>query len=187
MRTREAKAKALQRMKPKHRVAFLAWYECDRNCVKTRTKLAGTIDVCIGTLERWCKQYDWHERANVMDNEAERRAAADSVRRKAEMVKRHANIGQGMQAKAVEYLKEHGVDNGAQAVTAAKVGIDIERTAEGLPAWIVDIMGMSDDDAEAEYNRLVAGQADTGAAGEAGSERALDAGSLAPTDTGNGD
>ncbi len=40
------------------------------------------------------------------------------------------------------------------AIRAAKIGVEMERAAAGLPKWIMELASMSDSELMAEYRRL---------------------------------
>lgn len=141
----------------RHRSAFQVWYENNRDFVTTHQKLPQKIKPeSHYTLYDWAGYYDWQNRADALDAEVERRLNAEAVTRKVEMLKRHAQFGKLMQTKGGEYLRDHGVDNSASAITAVKTGIDVERKAEGLPDWIAAILGKDDHDLLSEYRDVIA-------------------------------
>lgn len=141
----------------RHRQAFKIWYENNRDVAKTfeNLPLKGRPESHY-TLYNWIAYWGWHERADALDAEVERKLNAEAVQRKVEMLKRHAVLGKQMQGKGAEYLKNHGVDNSASAIQAVKTGIDVERKAEGMPDWVAAILGADDDDLLKQYSALAA-------------------------------
>lgn len=143
----------------RHRAVFQQWYKLDRDTYATSDYLVQNGDKTAPsapTIYNWIEWYRWHDRADVLDAEVERKANAVAVQRKVEMLERHAKTGKVLQSKGVEYLSKHGVDNSASAITAIKTGIDVERKAEGMPDWIAAILGADDDDLLSQYSDLVA-------------------------------
>ncbi len=154
---KEGKGKAVgkRRQTAKHIAAFWTWYELDRNYEQTKSKLR----VAGNTLASWIKAFDWHERADSLDSralaKAENQAIAARVKRQAEMSAVHFKMGRELLEVSQRYLAEKGIDNGAQAVAAARAGVEIQRKAEGLPDWLIEIGEMTDDELKRERDRLL--------------------------------
>lgn len=147
----------------KHYQAFLVWYELDRHYDKTRTKLG----VNKNTLANWIKVFEWHARADVLDAHAQAKIDSklvnERVKRQAKMNETHFQTGQELLIVSNKYLEENGIDNGAQAIAAAKAGVEIQRKVEGLPDWLIDIFGMSEAELVKERARLLSELASAGA------------------------
>jgi hypothetical protein len=116
----------------KHREAFLTWYELDRHFDNTATELR----VSNNTLAAWIKKYDWHDRADKLDEKAyskqAEKVASEKAKKQSEMIENHFKYGTNLISVGGSYLTRKGVDSGAQAVAAIKAGVEIQRTAEGL-------------------------------------------------------
>lgn len=120
-----------RRPAPKHELAFQAWYaDVDRSVVN----VAKTVGVSSRTLERWMAKYNWRERADALDEEARRKADREAVRRKAEMIQRHLIQARNLTVMGSNWLAAHpqGVTNIRDAMSAIKIGQDMERRAEGV-------------------------------------------------------
>ncbi len=146
----------------KHHAAFWTWYELERNYTKTRSKLGVATD----TLNSWIKKFDWHARADKLDAKAqaklETKVVNERTKRQAWMIEQHYRLGDLMQGVGGKYLNERGVETGAQAIAAVKTGIEIQRKAEGLPDWLIDISEMTEDELIRERDRMLAEFAATG-------------------------
>lgn len=115
----------------------------------------------IALIQRWSASYNWVERAAAYDDhieaEARKLIERDAIRRKADMLKRHADIGRFMQSKGVEYLKkDKALDKSSDAITAIKSGVEMERKSEGLPEYLLEIVNADDDELARRYNALLA-------------------------------
>lgn len=114
----------------------------------------------IALIQRWSREYDWVQRCRAYDDyidaQARKQVERDSIKRKADMLKRHALTGKVMQQKGVEYLDKHGIDKSSDAVTSIKAGIEIERKSEGLPEYLVTVMEAPDDELARAYAELLA-------------------------------
>lgn len=113
-------------------------------------------------LYEWSGVYNWVERAAAYDDyieaQARKKLERDAIKRKADMLKRHSEIGRFMQSKGVEYLKDtkKGIDKSSDAITAISKGVELERKSEGLPEYLIEVMSASDDDLQRRYNELLA-------------------------------
>lgn len=132
--------------------AFEIWYANERSWVATVQKTA----VPERTLYAWRDKYKWVQEADLRDRMAQEAARKAAVKRRADMIKRHADIGRGLQGKAIGYLnnQEMVIESASDAVYAAKTGIDIERQAEGMPEHLIQILNMSDDELMERYDEL---------------------------------
>jgi prefoldin subunit 5 len=97
-----------------------------------------------GVWTAWCSRYRWPERAAAYDAHLEResrqRAEVETIKRRAEMLRKHQQAGELLRARGVEYFTKQKVEDGRTAIAAVKTGIDVERQAEGLPTWVVELM-----------------------------------------------
>lgn len=123
--------------------------------------VAQKLNKSVTLMGRWSGQYDWVNRAGAYDDyieaQARKKLERDAIRRKADMLKRHAEIGRFMQSKGVEYLKQgNSLDKASDAIGAIKSGVEMERKSEGLPEYLIEVMSASDDDLQRRYNELLA-------------------------------
>ena len=124
----------------RHIAAFENWYEADRDC----KSVMESCSVSERSVYLWMDWFGWRAKADRRDAEIERRAAKDAVKRKADMIERHRKAGELLVGRGRERMAKHPIGSDAAAIAAIKAGIDIERTAEGLPAWIFDLLGAGD-------------------------------------------
>jgi hypothetical protein len=78
------------------------------------------------------------------------RATRAAIKRKTEMLERHRKSGELAHRRGTEFFARNAITDERAALSALKIGSEMERTAEGLPAWMVAMMGL-DDDALAAY------------------------------------
>jgi hypothetical protein len=104
--------------------------------------------MCPDTLYTWARRWNWHDRADRRDYEALQRADREAVRRRARMLNRAREAGELMVLRGTEHLHKKEIGKTADAINAVKTGIDIWRQAEGLPAWVGQIIGAEDHELE---------------------------------------
>jgi hypothetical protein len=125
--------------------AFEVWYRTDRSFPAA----ARETGIKEYTIRQWGHRYNWPARANERDLEVERIAARRAIRRKAEMLERHRRAGELMVMRATQFFRngdsaQTPIERSADAINAMKAGIDIERTAESLPAWVFELLEADD-------------------------------------------
>lgn len=119
-----------------HHAAFERWYENDRHT----PEVAKEFRVTERTVREWAARFDWNTRADRRDREAADRADRDAIRRRAAMLIKCRQAGELMVSRGIERLAKHPLESDQVAISAIKTGSDVWRTAEGLPAWAVEIM-----------------------------------------------
>jgi hypothetical protein len=120
----------------KHLDAFETWYALHRDYRITSENLA----IPQGTLRTWGDWFHWTERADKRDREAAAKAEKDAIRRRAEMLKRHRQAGELMTRRGIEFFAKKEIDRAQDATQAIKAGVELERQAEGMPTWVVEIL-----------------------------------------------
>jgi hypothetical protein len=134
----------------RHIEAFEAWHSVARNWSKTAQNSA----VSRRLLYDWADRFNWTQRADRRDREAQRiageAAAADYARR----IEAQRKAGTALRLLGMEYLSQHGITSARVAVLAIKTGIEIEREADVLPAWIFAILAADAAELESLVKRL---------------------------------
>lgn len=139
---------------------------CERWRVLQGRKRLGAAS---GAWLRIARKWHWQDRAEAWDAEQLRLRWDEDRERYDRMVRRHADLGRGMQTAAARGLQhiaakaERDPDSltASEAVRLAEAGIKAERTAEGLPSELIgiltDLMRMDEDELR-EYNARLATQ-----------------------------
>lgn len=90
--------------------------------------------------EAWSSANQWVARAHAYDVYLDQVAQAATAKARADMARRHALLGQDLQAVASKRLKglKATAENlkGSEVAALAKAGVDIERVATGEPTEI---------------------------------------------------
>jgi hypothetical protein len=136
----------IHRETAKHRAAFETYYGSDRDVLK----VAESCRISERTARNWVDWFGWRAKADARDAEVEMRATRAAIKRKTEMLERHRKSGELAHRRGTEFFARNAITDERAALSALKIGSEMERTAEGLPAWMVAMMGL-DDDALAAY------------------------------------
>lgn len=152
----------------RHLDAFRAWYDAGRSFRTISPKLA----IPERTLRDWAEWFGWQDRADEWDREYAAQLQRDAAKRRAQMAELHRNAGRVLVAKGLGFFSAHEIDAARDATAAIKTGVEIERTAEGLPAWVMGVIGATDEELERRRQELLAAVEAEGAGGGRGGDGA---------------
>ena len=112
-------------------------------------------------------RWHWQERAEAWDEHERRKRMIVEDEERTKMYRRHAQLGRALQLAGGRGIQQFAEKEGellgpGDARLSIKDGVDIERTARGLPKEFVEIVGMSDDELLAWYRERYS---DAGAGG----------------------
>jgi hypothetical protein len=135
---------------PDYREAcFLIWYKNGRPSLR---KLAPILPIAsVGkratewALRAWYKKDEWKKRADGMDAEVSREINKEAIEEKILMLKRHADASGKLIKMGVDYLEEHGITKGVDAIRAVTKGMEMERAARGMPIALSEMDTWSDE------------------------------------------
>lgn len=122
-------------------------------------------------IRRWSYTYNWVARAaaydEYIDQQARKVAEREAIKRKADMLQRHAIAGRLLQRKGAEYINQHGMEKSSDAINAIQKGVAMERAAEGLPEYLMEIVNADDDEIARQYLAVLAEIGSIGSGNEA--------------------
>jgi hypothetical protein len=134
----------------KHHAAFEAYYAAERDF----TKAAENCTVTSRSLREWAVWFDWVARADYRDREAAAKADRDAIKRRSEMLKRHRQAAELLTRRGIEHFAKNEIERANDAISAIKTGVEMERTAEGMPAWVGELLNADEQQLRREYERL---------------------------------
>lgn len=140
----------IHRETARHHQAFEAWYNANRYF----QGITKSYQITEKTARNWADRFDWQARADARDREAADKADRDAIKRRAAMLTRCRQAGELMVARGVERLQKGPIETDGAALSAIVRGIEVWRTAEGLPAWLLGILNGNEDDLERTYREL---------------------------------
>lgn len=114
--------------KPEQAQAFELWYQ-ERNF----SKLSEITGRPKSTLYVWADNYDWFNRAQERDKKVQEQIETKAMREKVKRVQDQLQIGTALRQRGTQYIAAHPVDDARTALAFIKVGVEIERAADGLP------------------------------------------------------
>src|SRR3972149_7397766 len=107
------------------------------------------------TILTWRDEYLWDAWADEMDAKAEQVVESELVNQRIIMLKKQASLGAEIQLKGLNHLREHSFDTSASAVSAIKLGIDVERTSRGISDRLIKLTKLSDEELTEETQKLL--------------------------------
>lgn len=93
----------------------------------------------------------WDAHMACLQREAQER---EILARQQEVIEHQRVAGRTLREKGLEFLERVGLGTGAEAIRAVAEGVKLERTAEGLPDWVLEVMNASDADLLRRYEEL---------------------------------
>lgn len=129
-----------------HREAFEDWYAAGRSV--GNAKICEKLQVNPATIYRWMEWFNWHERADVRDAEAQRIADAEAIKERAERQKRRRQAAELLTQKGMEFFNENDIDTPSVAIQAIKAGLENERKEDGVPDWVLMILNADESELE---------------------------------------
>ena len=108
------------------------------------------------TLVTWVRK-DFEIKATFLDAKAIQQLEKQLVQSKLEMLNKHADVGRELYTIGMEYLKENGLGNSRNALSAVVEGLRIERESSGTTVKFAELDKMSDEELFAELASLVQG------------------------------
>lgn len=128
----------------RHLEAFEFWQNNGRNFSKT----CQNFPVSKPTLYAWADKFNWIERADARDAKVAAAADERAIAVRLARIEEQRQLGELIRNRSTEFFIGNKIDNAGVALSAARLGIDIERQADGLPDWIIAILNGTPDDLE---------------------------------------
>lgn len=109
-------------------------------------------------LNNWSKKNNWAQRANILDMQVRREIERQAVQEKVEMFERQATVGKKLIDKAMHYLEDNEWDfrTPKEALTAIRLGAEIERKTRGIGSTIQKISEMESGKLDEKITALIA-------------------------------
>jgi hypothetical protein len=108
-----------------------------------------------GILEKWVRD-EFTEKATTLDAEFYSEIESQALQEKAEMLRRHTNVGTQMQDMSLKYLKEHEEELTINSATRLLIeGVRIERESRGIPDAFDNLSEKTDDELLKELQKLL--------------------------------
>jgi hypothetical protein len=111
-----------------------------------------------GSWRRIFAVWQWKDRAAAWDERNRQLMVADAEAERVQMLDRHRKMGQALQQVAGIRLRELATNpNELSPVNVKdyiKTGVELERQAAGFPTWVIDLIGLTDEELVEQYIEL---------------------------------
>lgn len=129
--------------------AFWQWYRSGRPSINKLVQALPEDErgnhPSYMTVIAWCDEHGWEKRADELDAQVKHAVEIRAVEEKVEMLRRHSAVAKELINRGMDFLNQHGLDKSADALRAVISGVEIERTAVGMPEALERVSKMSDE------------------------------------------
>jgi hypothetical protein len=147
-----------------HEQAFYLWFKLNKPDMKVVAKALGQMMgkvPSIHTLTFWKRVDNWDEHADTLEGVADNAMDKIVVQQRAELIKRQADVGQELIDMGMGYLKEHGIDNSADAIRAIGKGAELQEKELGWAAIFAELANASQDDLDRKLRKFMTDEVET--------------------------
>lgn len=143
---------------------FMLWYNSGKPSSDALYSLIISNDIKEGfsgeipsktTVSGWVKKL-FEAKATFLDLKANEAIEKQMISTKIEMLQEHAKLAQELHTMGMTYLRDNGLGNARNALSAVIDGIRIERESRGTEK-LIELDKLSDKDLLAEFARLIEG------------------------------
>lgn len=106
-------------------------------------------------LAKWMIDGDWVIRADELDAGVSSSIDKELIKERIQTFERHAKIGQELQDKGLEYIRENGFKSGADALRAVISGAELEKNSLGLSVALSKIFELNNEQVTGEIAKLL--------------------------------
>jgi hypothetical protein len=121
---------------PKQQEAFQVWAE---NGGRNWQLIAEKTGISERTLLRWANLFSWSEKLLERESQIYRESEERIVAERRKRLDDQLTLGTTLRRRAFQYLLTHEIEKTSDAIAAARVGIEIERQADTLPTYLLEI------------------------------------------------
>jgi len=139
--------------------AFYLWYRSSRPSI---TELQRTLPLDergrkphVSILTNWKNVSNWDAWADGLDAKVSDQLDMTVVEERIQMYKKHAEMGQQMSDKGMEYLNTKGIESDSSAIRAIVEGIGLEGKNRGMAEALTKVFAFSESALDAEIKKLL--------------------------------
>lgn len=129
---------------------FEIWFN-NRCSIKTTAEQLGMGHRTINRYREW---FGWDQRARDRFALANKIAEEQGTAQLAKMIERHYAIGEKLLDRVEEFVDTAEIDSYRDAISAAKLGVELQRQAKQMPDWIVSVKHGTTDELKAQLRQI---------------------------------
>jgi hypothetical protein len=155
-----ARIKKLAFSQEVHQQAFALWYKLGRpeyqQVVNVMQEEAGEGVRTPGlrTIILWHKQEDWEEHADALDGQADQAGDLIIIKQRQDIIQRMASVGQELVDLGVDYLRDKGIENSADAIRAIGKGAELQDKLLGWAAYFAELSTATNEELEKKLKKF---------------------------------
>ncbi|MCJ7636945.1 MAG: hypothetical protein MUO21_05595 [Nitrososphaeraceae archaeon] len=139
--------------------AFYIWYRNSRVSLPELEKLLPLDErnkkPRIPSILRWKNDANWDTWADSLDAKVSDQLDMTVITERVEMYRKHAEMGQDLASKGMEYIKTEGIASDSAAIRAIVEGINIEGKNRGLADALSRVFSMSEKEIDVELKKML--------------------------------
>ena len=108
------------------------------------------------TVYMWVTK-DFEAKATFLDMEAAKSIEKQLVGQRIQMLNTHAKYGQELAEMGMAFLKENGLGNSRNALSAVIEGLRIEKESSGAPVKFTELSKLTDEELVGELQKIIEG------------------------------
>ena len=143
-----------------HQQAFALWYKLGRPEYKQVVQLmqeqaGGGKSPTLVTIKYWHKYEDWDMHADALDAGSEQAGDKEIIRQRQGIIQKMAAVGEELVDMGMNYLKEHGIENSADAIRAIGKGAELQDKLLGWAAYFAELSTASNEELEKKLKKFM--------------------------------
>ena len=118
----------------------------------------GKLPSRAGVIDSWneeSKKWEWKTRAEAWDAKVRQEMLRAEEEELVEMARRHTQSAQAIQALALEKILDDGFKDSATALRGWKQGVQVEKSARGVPDHIAEVAELDDDELNEQLAKAI--------------------------------
>jgi hypothetical protein len=139
--------------------AFYLWYKNSRMSLNELIKILPLDDKGrkphMQSVFIWKQKANWDLWADSLDAKVSDQLDMTVITERVQMYKKHAEIGESLASKGMEYIKEKGIESDSSAIRAIVEGIEIESKNRGLADALSRVFAMNEKELDSELKKML--------------------------------
>jgi hypothetical protein len=139
--------------------AFYIWYRASRPSMVEMQKILPLDEngrkPHANIITNWKNAFNWNMWADSLDAKVSDQLDMTVVEERVQMYKKHAEMGQQMAEKGMDYINTKGLDSDSAAIRAIVEGITIEGKNRGLADALSRVFSMSEKEIDVELKKML--------------------------------
>ena len=143
-----------------HQEAFAIWYKLEKPTLKQVASLlqeqrGEKASPTVRTLRLWQHDDSWDDHADALDAQSEQAGDMEIIRQRQGIIQKMATVGAELVDMGMGYLKEHGIENSADAIRAIGKGAELQDKLLGWAAYFAELSTATNEELEKKLKHFM--------------------------------